>query len=301
MKKLFLKRHCLFFSTLAILLFSLTLIVKDCFSLYGKKILHEETVDTLAEALRAKRERLPERHLEEERRLKLDLLQYRQFASETWQKMALSSNANGALLPANHVAMFFEISDYLTWAKESCDVLGVEFGSGCSFGFMNFFEKNEQPLSTEIYDIHRQKEQLKLLISYLLESRSSYLKIVSVERGNIPNMTYFVGNDVFSPEIRRVEGTKSYVYAIKFTAFTDSFRNFLKNLYANELPIALRQISVQQKYKIKLTKSDSNQILECLASTFSLIVEFLDVPPSLFHHTKKNAALQRKILYETSP
>jgi hypothetical protein len=207
---------------------------------------------------------------------------------------------NSRVLPPNHVAVFFEISDYLTWAKESCDSLGVEFDPACSFGFSDFFDKNEHPLSTEIYDIHRQKEQLRLILSYLFEARSSYLKIISVERGDLTHSMYFGNRDVFSPEIRQVEGTKSYVYRLKFITFTNSFRNFLRALYSNEIPIIFRQISIQPNYTFRLAKGNQSQILECLASTFSITVEVLDFPQNFSKYGKKSAALRRKISYETA-
>jgi hypothetical protein len=214
-------------------------------------------------------------------------------------KLAYASSSRS--LPPNHIAVFFEISEYLTWARESCDALGVEYESSCSFGFKDFFEKNEQPLFSEIYDIHCQQEQLRLLVSYLLESRTSYLKFISIERGDLPNSKYFENSDVFSPEVRQVEGSKSYLYKIKFTTFTDSFRNFLKNLYENEIPVILRQISIHPNYTFKLVKNNPNQILECFASTFSLVVECLDIPSQLTQGNKKNVALYRKISYETAP
>ncbi|MDR2779402.1 MAG: hypothetical protein LBB16_03955 [Puniceicoccales bacterium] len=302
MKNLFFRRHCLFFTTIAILVICQILIIRNCFHAYRNRIIQNESVIALTNSLNAKRSKLPQDHLEKERQYKADIIKYRNFASKTWgnmSKLAYASNSHS--LPPNHIAVFFEISDYLTWAKESCDALGVEFESTCSFGFKDFFEKNEQPLSNEIYDIHRQQEQLKLLLSYLLESRTSYLKIVSVERSDLPYSNYFENGDVFLPNVRQIEGNKSYLYKIKFTTFTDSFRNFLRNLYENEIPVIFRQISIHPNYTLKLTKNNPDQILECLASTFSLVVEFLDIPSKLVQSNKKNAALYRKILYETAP
>jgi hypothetical protein len=236
-----------------------------------------------------------------ERQMRVDLSQYRRFILETWPKMSEFGRANDVRpLPPNHVAMFFEISDYLTWAKESSDSLGVEYDPACSFGFKDFFERSEQPLTSEICDIFMQKEHLKLILSYLFEARSSYLKIISVERGDVSHSAYFSSNDVFTPEIRQVSGAKSYVYRIKFTTFTNSFRNFLRALYNGEIPVIFRQISVQPNHTFKLTRLSPSQVLECLASTFSITMEVLDFPQSFSKHGKKNAALQRKILYGSS-
>ncbi|MDR2628743.1 MAG: hypothetical protein LBC30_02000 [Puniceicoccales bacterium] len=302
MKKLFLKRHCLFFATITILAVCQILIIRNCFHVYRNKILQKESVTALTSSLGFKQSKLPHDHLAKERQFKTDVIQYRKFASKTWEKMLeLARASNSRSLPPNHIAVFFEISEYLTWARESCDALGVEFESTCSFGFRDFFEKNEQPLLSEIYDIHRQQEQLRLLISYLLESRTSYLKIISVEREDLPHSNYFENGDIFSPDVRQVEETRSYLYRIKFTTFTDSFRNFLKSLYENEIPIIFRQISIHPNYTFKLVKNNPSQILECLASTFSLVIEFLDIPPKLIQNNKKNAALYRKISYEAAP
>ncbi|MDR1528351.1 MAG: hypothetical protein LBS22_02080 [Puniceicoccales bacterium] len=301
MKKLFFKRHYLFFITVIILAVCQILIIRNCFHAYRNKILQKENVIALTSSLGIKQSKLPHDHLEKERQFKADIIQYRKFASKTWENMSKLAYASSTRsLPPNHIAVFFEISEYLTWARESCDALGVEFEPFCSFGFQDFFEKNEQPLLSEIYDIHHQQEQLRLLISYLLESRTSYLKIISIERGDLPHSNYFENSDIFSPDVRQ-GGSKSYLYKIKFTTFTDSFRNFLKSLYENEIPIIFRQISIHPNYTFKLVKNSPDQILECLASTFSLVIEFLDIPSKLVQSNKKSAALYRKILYETAP
>jgi hypothetical protein len=186
------------------------------------------------------------------------------------------------------------------WARESCDALGVEFDPACSFGFRDFFEKNESPLVAEIYDIHRQQEQLRTVLFHLFEARSSFLKLFSVEREDLSHAAYFESNDVFFPDVRHVERAKSYVYRIKFATFTNSFRNFLKALYSNEIPVIFRHIQIQPNYTFKLVKNNESQILECLASTFSVTLEILDFPQNISRHGKKNAALQRKIFYKNS-
>jgi hypothetical protein len=302
MKKLFLRRHILFFITLAILVVCQAMILRHCFNLYGKNITQREHVAALMGTLGVKRENLPDDHMEAERRMRSDMATYKKFVLETWPRMAkLSQIGDQRLCPPNHIAVFFEIADYINWAKESCDSLGIEFEPSCTFGFSGIFEKNEQPLSTEIHSIHRQKEQLKLLLSYLFESKSSYLKVVEVARGDASMSTYFRNADVFPPEVRRVDGNDSYVYRIKFTAFTDTFRNFLKNLHENEIPVILRQLSVQPNYTLRLNNGNRSRLLECLPSTFTLTVEFLNIPQSFSHHGKRSAAVARKILYETGP
>ncbi|MDR1401910.1 MAG: hypothetical protein LBI81_03080 [Puniceicoccales bacterium] len=287
---------------MAILLLCLLLITKHCFAAYSNKITQRENISALTETLALKRSQLPDNYLNSGKQMQIEVDQYKKFIGETWQKMAnLSLMDNLYSIPLNHVAVFFEISNYLVWAKDSCDSLGLEFEPSCSFGFMNTFEKNERPLFSEISDIHQQKEQLKLLLSYLLESKSSYLKIISMERGDAVQSTYFDSSDVFMPDVKKVETGGSRIYRIKFTTFTNSFRIFLKNLYDNEIPIIIRQISVQPNHTFKLTKNNFEQVSECLASTYSLTIEFLDIPQSLSQHSRKNAALHRKILYKTMP
>jgi hypothetical protein len=299
MKKLFFKRHCLFFVTLVIFIISQVWVLKLCLDLYGKKIDQKERIAALIKTLNIKRQHLPENHMEAERQMSSDIGKYKTFAKTTWPNMSKLATNDQSSIPANHIAMFFGISEYTTWAKESCDALGIDFEPTCSFGFSNSFEKNEQPLSSEIYNINQQKEQLKLLLSHLFESRSSYLKIISVERGDTSRSTYFRNEDVFNPTVKQINDGKSYVYKIKFSAFTNTFRNFLKSLHRSEVPVVFRQISVTPTYTFKLTRSNPDQILECLASTFELTVEFIDIPQNFFRHGKKNAAILRKISYQT--
>ncbi|MDR1413342.1 MAG: hypothetical protein LBI56_00145 [Puniceicoccales bacterium] len=302
MKKFFFKRHFLFFVTLAILLLCLLLIAKHYFLAYNNKITQRENIAALVDTLSHKRRQLPDDYLSSERRMQTNLQEYKKFIGETWQKMMhLPFVDDFHSVPSNHVAVFFEISNYLLWAKESCDAMGLEFENTCSFGFMNTFEKNERPLFSETVDIHQQKEQLKLLLSYLLKSKSSYLKIISMERGDDSQSTYFDSSDVFIPNVRQVASNNSHIYRIKFTTFTNSFRNFLGSLYDNEIPIIIRQITIQPNYTFKLVKNNPDQVSECLASTYTLTVEFLDIPASLSKYSIKNAALLRRILYETAP
>ncbi|MDR1433490.1 MAG: hypothetical protein LBI61_04120 [Puniceicoccales bacterium] len=300
MKKFFFRRHCLFFTTLIILVMCQILILRHCFRAYGNKILQRDGIAALTDTLRIKREQLPKNHLEAEREMVIELEKYKKFIAETWPTMIeMAAINNPDTVPPNHVAAFFDISNYLLWARESCDALGVEFEPTCSFGFKDIFERNEQPLASEIFDVHRQKEQLQLLLSYLMESRSSYLKIVSVERGDDSRSAYFDNDDVFQPDIRQIDETVSHLYRINFTAFTDSFRNFLKKLYTNNIPVIFRQISVKPNHTFKLTKNNPGQISECLAANYSVVIEFLDIPQALFK-SRKNAAIYRKILYQTA-
>jgi hypothetical protein len=301
MKKLFFRRNCLFFVTLVIFLIGEFWALKLCVGLYGDKLFRREQVSALSSALAGKTAHLPPNHIEVERHMRIDISHYKGFMANNFSPMLHLAHVNDPnSMPPNHIALFFEISDYLVWAKESCDSMGVEFDPTCSFGFSNFFEKNEQPLASEIYDIHVQKEQLKLLLSNLFESRSSYLKLLSVERSSPLRSTYTKYDDVFRPDVETINGGRSYLYRLKFTAFTETFRNFLKLLSNNEVPVAIRQISIIPNYSFKLTKNSPDQLLECTASTFSITLEFLDIPQSLLAHNKKSAAILRKILYETA-
>jgi hypothetical protein len=72
-------------------------------------------------------------------------------------------------------------------------------------------------------------------------------------------------------------------------------------LRENEIPVILRQISIHANHTFKLIKNNPNQILEYLASTFSLVIEFLDIPPDIVQGNKTKAALHRKIAYGTAP
>ncbi|MDR1595315.1 MAG: hypothetical protein LBR91_00075 [Puniceicoccales bacterium] len=289
----------MFFVTLTLLAICEVMILRHCIKAYSNRVVQEKSALALRGTLKDRRRRLPSNHMEIERRMKTDLLRCKDFTAKKWPKMSeLSYMCNSNLVPPNDVAAFFEISNFLTWAKETCDSMDVEFDPFCSFGFKDRFEKKYQPLDNEILDIHTQKEQLKLILSYLIESRSSYLKIISVERGDDSQSTYFDNDDVFLPEVKRFTRETSHIYRIKFVAFTNTFRSFMKNLYENEVPVTLRHLSVVPSRTLKLTRNRPEQISECLASTFTIELEFLDIPQNFSQISRKSPIVSRKIFYK---
>jgi hypothetical protein len=52
--------------------------------------------------------------MEKEHQFKIDVMEYRKFVSQTWEKMAkLAHTSNSFNLPPNHVAVLFAMSDHL--------------------------------------------------------------------------------------------------------------------------------------------------------------------------------------------
>ena len=301
MKKSFFRRHVFFFITLAILVLCECLIVKDCIRLYKIKMIRAESVTALKSTLDAKRQGLPHDHMEKERRAAINLREYRSFIDDTWPsivKLPFVSNPNAESL--NNVALFFSLSDYVSWAKEMCDAFGVGYDPSCTFGVQDLVERGQDIFANEVRNVQQQKEQLKLILSYLTESKDSYLKLLSIKREGNRQEAFFENNSLFLPEVNRFADGKSFMYQIKFSSFSGTFRKFLKNLYAAELPIIIRSIDVTPSPNVNFSKDRSQNLIECTPSVFSLVIEFLDIPQSYSQANKKGMAIQRKILYELS-
>lgn len=301
MKRIFLKRHIFFFVTLVFLIVGQIMLIGRCLRMYERKVIVRTDVESLSKNVKLKAKSLPAKHIDIEHKFQQSIQSYKKFVEEAWPIMTQRQIAEERHpVPANHVALFFEISDYLNWAKDSCDAFGVEYDINCTFGFKDVFEKNAHPLISEISDLHRQKEHLSVLLSYLFESKASYLKILSIERGD-HSATYFRKNDVFDNKMRTNGMIPSHAYKIRYVGFTPTLRNFMHNLYNNDVPVIFRSITVHPNYSVKLTKNKPDQVLECLPSTITLIVEVLDVPYDFVSPKQPSASLIRKMKYMALP
>lgn len=298
MKKIFFKRHLLFFVTMVILCLCCCLIAKKWIMVHRCQWRLREENALLNKTLQEKLSVLPVNYQDVREQMVHDINYCRDFAAAYWGDMLqLKYCSHNQVMPANDIGLAFEISDYLDWAKNSCDALGIEFSASCTFGFKDFFDSKTPVLASELYDLHQQKEQLKVLLSFLFESRLSYLKLVSVERCNLQPSVKLFDRDTFKPDVRMMEKAKSYVYRVRFASFTDSFRLFMQRLYENHVPAIFRQIDVQPNFSFRMEKRDDSFLLDCLPSTFSLIIELLDVPQDVVKHGAYNSSLTRRIHY----
>ena len=66
----------------------------------------------------------------------------------------------------------------------------------------------------------------------------------------------------------------------------------------HKFPIIIREIDVKPNKIFKMNKPSDDQISECLASIFTVVVEFLDVPESISSSLRKNAAVYRMLEYQ---
>lgn len=302
MKKLFFKRNIFFFITLVILVIGQFMLVGRCLHMYERKVVVRTDVESLSKNVQLKLKSLPQKHIDAEHKFQQSIQSYKDFVEEAWPIMTQRQIAEERHpVPSNHVALFFEISDYLNWAKDSCDAFCVEYDTNCTFGFKDVFDKNSHPLMSEIFDLHQQKEQLCVLLSHLFESRVSFLKILSIERGDNKSATYFRKSDVFENKTRTYGVIPSHVYKLRYIGFTPTLRNFMQRLYEDDVPVIYRSITVHPNYSVKLTKNQPDQVLECLASTVTLVVEVLDVPYGFISPKQPSASLIRKMEYMTLP
>ena len=298
MKKSFFRRHWFFFTTLFLLLLCEGMICKDVLRLYRNKVVQQESIVALNSTLVAKRKGLPDDHIERERRARINLGDYRKFVTNTWgsmRRLPYVSRANSE--PLNGVALFFALSDYISWARDLCDGFGISCDPSCTFGVQDVVERGQDILNDEVADLQVQKEQLKLLLSYLTESKDAYLKLVSIKREGSSQNLLFENGSLFHPDTERFSGCKSSLYELKFISFSSTFRKFLKNLYAAELPVMLRSIKVEPNYSLNFSKRHADNLVNCDTSLFSLIIEFIDIPQNYAESNRRGVAIQRKVEY----
>ena len=299
MKKFFIRRHLLFFITIIIFAVLQVLMVVKCAKFYKSRVEKKEYFKRLKCELSEKSKELPQNHIKAESQMRKNIDHYMKLISENYGKLiSMQHLDNPTALPSNHTALFFEVRSYITWAKNTCDTLGIEVDPTCSFGFQNFFNRKETPTIGEIYDRHTQEEQTKILLSCLIEPKSDYLKILALERGDTDSSQYFEQDEMFASDFRQLTSSDSHVYKVQFVGFTDTLRNFLKGIYDGKFPIIIREIDVKPNKIFRMNKPSDDQISECLASIFTVVVEFLDVPESISSSLRKNAAVYRMLEYQ---
>ena len=260
MKKFFIRRHLLFFITIIIFAVLQVLMVVKCAKFYKSRVEKKEYFKRLKCELSEKSKELPQNHIKAESQMRKNIDHYMKLISENYGKL--------------------------------------EVDPTCSFGFQNFFNRKETPTIGEIYDRHTQKEQTKILLSCLIEPKSDYLKILALERGDTDSSQYFEQDEMFASDFRQLTSSDSHIYKVQFVGFTDTLRNFLKGIYDGKFPIIVREIDVKPNKIFRMNKPSDDQISECLASIFTVVVEFLDVPESISSSLRKNAAVYRMLEYQ---
>ncbi|MDR1255615.1 MAG: Amuc_1100 family pilus-like protein [Puniceicoccales bacterium] len=297
MKKLFFRRHKLFFVSLFIFAVCELILVKRCAQYWHREINLSEEIKAMDGILVDKTKSLPEGYGERERMANGDVQKYRSFVADTWLNIAKRERDNEMIAqPSTNVALFFEISDFVTQNRELCDSLGISYDQDYTFGFSDYFNKKEQPLSDEILRIHRQKEHIKMILKHLFEARAVYLRIESIERGTADGATDSRTNDVFISNERRIESEdlQSDVYRFTFETFTGTFRKFLNGLRNSEIPLIVRGIEVEPCKQTHLNKQTQGFLLRGAPSKYTVTLEIINLPNDLTRRYRRDARYIRR-------
>lgn len=297
MKKLFFRRHKLFFITLALLVICEIILISRYAHSWQRSAILSEGVKATSAALSERTKSLPSEYLQIEQNINSTIKTYRQFISDTWLNVGRRERDSEVLnIPNNNIALFFEISDFVTRSRELCDSLGISYENNYAFGFQEYLNKKEQPLDNEIKLIHSQKEQINLLLRYLLESRTHYLRIDSIERGIEDNSTAYRRGDIFITNENRIHSNElqSNIYRITFESFTATFRKYLNNLREAEVPLIIRGIEIEPYKQTFLNKQAQEYILHGLPTKYVLTIEMLNLPNDLTKRYKRDARYFRR-------
>ncbi|MDR2720748.1 MAG: Amuc_1100 family pilus-like protein [Puniceicoccales bacterium] len=300
MKKLFFRRHKLFFISLFMLAVCEVMLVKRCIQCWQMEVILTEEIKTMDAILADKTKALPVEYRQKERVANEDIQKYRNFIADTWLNIAKRErNSEMAVQPSTNVALFFEISDFVTQSRELCDSLGITYDQDYAFGFGDYFSKKEQPLSSEILRIHRQKEHVRTILKHLFESRAVYLRIDSIERG-VDDMSIDYGaGDTFVSLERKIQSDsiQSDMYRFTFETFTGTFRKFLNNLRSAEVPFIIRGIEVKSCKQTYLSKrTQQAYLLQSMPSCYIVTLEVLNLPNDLTRRYRRDARYVRRKL-----
>ncbi|MDR0595651.1 MAG: Amuc_1100 family pilus-like protein [Puniceicoccales bacterium] len=297
MKKLFFRRHKLFFISLLLLAICEVILAKRCVQYWQKEVMIGEEVKTIDSVLSDKNRALPSEYRLREQVANDDVQKYRNFVANTWLNIARRERDNEMIAqPSTNVALFFEISDFVTQNRELCDSLGISYDQDYSFGFSDYFNKKEQPLSSEILHIHQQKEHIKTVLKYLFESRAIYLHLDSVERGVSETSADSRNSDIFISHEKRIqsEDLQSDVYKFTFESFTSTFRKFLNGLRKGEAPLVVRGIEVEPCKQTYLKKQAQEYLIQGAPSKYTLTVEVLNLPNDLTRRYRRDVRYIRR-------
>ncbi|MDR2435972.1 MAG: Amuc_1100 family pilus-like protein [Puniceicoccales bacterium] len=300
MKKLFFRRHRVFFISLFLLAACEVMLAKRCIQYWQKEVMFAEEIKTIDAILADKTKALPGEYRQREQVANDDIQKYRTFIADTWLGIAKRERDNEMMTqPSTNVALFFEISDFVTQSRELCDSLGIAYEQDYAFGFSDYFSRKEQPLSGEILRIHRQKEHIRTVLKHLFESRAVYLRMGSIERGVSDMSVDYMAGDTFVSLERRIqsENIQSEVYRFTFETFTSTFRKFLNSLRSAEIPFIIRGIGVESCRQTYLSKqSQQAYLLQSMPSKYTLTLEILNLPNDLTRRYRRDAHYVRRKL-----
>lgn len=297
MKKLFFRRHKLFFITLALLAICEVILVKRCAQYWHMEVNLSEGVKSVEAVLADKTKTLPNEYMQIEQVANGDIQKYRNFVADTWLNVAKRERDNEMIVqPSTNIALFFEISDFVTQSRELCDSLGISYEQDYTFGFSDYFNKKEQPLSSEILRIHCKKEHTKMILKCLFESRTVYLRVDGIERGINDASTDPRSSDVFVSSEKRIqsEDIQSDVYRFTFESFTGTFRKFLNSLRNGEIPLIVRGIEVEPCKQEYPNRQAQECLLQSVPSKYTLTLEVLNLPNDLTRRYRRDAHYTRR-------
>jgi hypothetical protein len=300
MKKLFFRRHRVFFISLFLLAACEVMLVKRCIQCWQREVVFTEEIKAMGAVLADKTKALPDEYRQRERVANDDIQKYRTFIADTWLNIAKRERDSEMVTqPSTNVALFFEISDFVTQSRELCDSLGIAYEQDYAFGFSDYFSKKEQPLSGEILRIHRQKEHIRTILKHLFESRAVYLRIDGIERGVGDMSVDYMAGDTFVSLERKIqsENIQSEVYRFTFETFTGTFRKFLNSLRNAEMPFIIRGIEVKSCKQTYLSKQNQQAyLLQSMPSEYTLTLEVLNLPNDLTRRYRRDVHYARRKL-----
>ncbi|MDE6432470.1 MAG: Amuc_1100 family pilus-like protein [Opitutales bacterium] len=297
MRKIFFKRHKLFFITFCLLLLCEMILLHRYLKVYRESSILSAEIDESSRVLMERTKDLPLQHLTIEQKTNSLIRRYRQFISDTWLNITKRDHEDDGLVsPNNNIALFFEISDFITRNRELCDSLGIAYDQEYAFGFKEYLNKKEQPLENEIGLIHSQKEQIGMLLNYLVEARTNYLRIDNIERGIDQNSVAYRSGDTFVISENRLDTDilSANIYRITFESFTPTFRKYLNNLRDAEIPVTIRGIDIQPYQTTHLNKQTKQYIVQGTPTKYTLTLEVLDLPNDLTKRYRRDARYFRR-------
>jgi hypothetical protein len=256
-----------------------------------------EGVKSIEAVLADKTKTLPNEYRQIEQVANSDVQKYRNFVADTWLNIAKRERDGEMIVqPSTNVALFFEISDFVTQNRELCDSLGISYEQDYTFGFSDYFNKKEQPLNNEILHIHYKKEHIKMVLKCLFELCTSYLHIDGIERGINDASADLRSSDVFVSSERQIqsEDIQSDVYKFTFESFTGTFRKFLNSLRNAEVPLIVRGIEVEPSKQSYPNKQTQEYLLQSVPSRYAVTLEVLNLPKDLTRLYRRDAHYMRR-------
>lgn len=297
MRKIFFKRHKLFFITFFLLMLCELILLHRYLRAYRVGTLLSAEIAESEKVLAEHSKNLPDKHMMLELRTNAVIKRYRQFISDTWLNITKREREDDGLnTPNNNIALFFEISDFVTRNRELCDSLGVAYDQEYAFGFKEYLNKKEQPLDSEIEHVHSQKEQIGMLLNSLIDARTNYLRIDSIKRGISQDSLTYRNGDVFLIDENRTSSdlVPSNVYQITFESFTSTFRRYLNSLRDAEVPVIIRGIEMQPYQTTYLNKQSQQYIVQGVPTKYTLTLEVLTLPNDLTRRYKHDARYMKR-------